>query len=228
MDDHTSQKPSQTTRSAAGRAEAPRARRQRASRSAGAGRADLWLGRQLRSLRRAKQLSLKQVAEEAGLSIGMVSQVERGLASPSIRSLRQIGEALGVPVSWFFHQAGERPADEADKIVRREDRRQLHLPTMGTNADLVTMELLTPDLAGALQLMLMTLAPHFVSGPVHQHAGEEAGLVLSGAFRLWLGDESFVVNEGDSFRFTSERPHRYANASEGVTRVMWVLTPPVC
>src|SRR5690349_18288817 len=64
--------------------------------------ADLWLGTQLRALRKAKQLSLAELAAGAELSIGMVSQIERGLASPSIRSLRKLGEALGVPISWFF------------------------------------------------------------------------------------------------------------------------------
>ena len=76
--------------------------------------ADLWLGLQLRSLRKAKELSLAELAAAADLSIGMVSQIERGLASPSIRSLRKLGEALGVPISWFLHANTGRPAVESN------------------------------------------------------------------------------------------------------------------
>lgn len=188
--------------------------------------ADLWMGIQLRSLRKAKQMSLVQVAEAAGLSIGMVSQIERGLASPSIKSLRKLSEALGVPVGWFFHpQTGGRPS-ERETIVRRADRRQLRLSTAATH-ELGAMELLTPDLSGDIELLLLTLEPGFDSGPAHRHRGQEAGLVLAGALDLWVGDDQFVVNQGDSFRFASGDPHRYANASERTTQVVWVLSPPL-
>ncbi|MCK6452567.1 MAG: cupin domain-containing protein [Alphaproteobacteria bacterium] len=189
--------------------------------------ADLWLGIQLRSLRKAKEMSLQQVADAAELSIGMVSQIERGLASPSIRSLRKLAEALGVPISWFFHANTGRPEVELRRIVRREDRRQLRLPKVGSTHELGIFELLTPDLSGDIELLLMTMEPGFDSGPVHQHRGEEAGLVLTGAMALWVGDDHFIVNQGDSFRFSSQDPHRYANASDRTTRVCWALTPPL-
>lgn len=190
--------------------------------------ADLWLGVQLRSLRKAKALSLAEAAARAGLSIGMVSQIERGLASPSIRSLGRLAEALEVPIAWFFHAGNGRPPAEIDKVVRRDDRRQLRLPTVGSTHDLASVELLTPDLSGALELLLMTFEPGFNSGPTHHHRGEEAGLVLSGALKLWLDRDCFVLKEGDSFRFSSERPHRYANAVDRTTRVVWAITPPLC
>lgn len=189
--------------------------------------ADLWLGIQLRSLRKAKEMSLQQLADAAELSIGMVSQIERGLASPSIRSLRKLGEALGVPISWFFHANTGRPEAELSKIVRRDDRRQLHLPKMGSTDELGIFELLTPDLSGEIELLLMTMEPGFDSGPTHQHRGEEAGLILSGTLELWVGEDHFVLQQGDSFRFSSQDPHRYANPSDRTTQVCWALTPPL-
>jgi transcriptional regulator with XRE-family HTH domain len=188
--------------------------------------ADLWMGLQLRSLRKAKQMSLVQLAEAAGLSIGMVSQIERGLASPSIRSLRKLGEALDVPIGWFFHPQSGARQPELETIVRRENRRQLRLSTAATH-DRVVMELLTPDLSGDIELLLLTFEPGFDSGPPHRHRGQEAGLVLAGSMELWVGEERFVVNQGDSFRFSSTDPHRYANASERTTQVVWVLSPPL-
>ncbi len=132
-----------------------------------------------------------------------------------------------MPVAWFFHADAGRPEAELKMIVRREDRRQLRLPTVGTNADLVVMDLLTPDLSGDIQLLMMTLEPGFTSGKTHSHRGEEAGLVVAGALRLWHAEHEFLLNTGDSFRFPSTSPHRYANASDGPTQVVWVLSPPL-
>lgn len=217
-------------KASAARMPAPRARRPplEAPAAPTAGKvADLWLGLQLRSLRKAKLLSLQQVAEAAGLSIGMVSQIERGLASPSIKSLRKLSDALDVPIAWFFHNDAGRPPAELDTIVRREDRRQLRLPMVGSTADLMVVEMLTPDLSGDIELLLMTLEPGFNSGTAHQHRGEEAGLVLAGSLELWLGDKHLLINQGDSFRFSSETPHRYASASDRTTQVVWALSPPL-
>jgi transcriptional regulator with XRE-family HTH domain len=185
--------------------------------------ADIWLGLQMRTLRRAKGLSLKQLAEQAGLSIGMVSQIERGISSPSIRSLRQISDALGVPPTRFFHDGEHPPIEEMDKIVRRHARRMLMLPANG-----VSKQLLTPGCAGLLELMLVIIEPGGSSGPEHYtHKGEEAGVVLTGAMELWIDGRSHLLKEGDSFRFKSTTPHRFASASESRTEVLWVVTPPL-
>ena len=70
--------------------------------ASGDGHDERWLGLRLKALRRERKLSLHGLAELSGLSTGMLSQIERGLSSPSIRSLRLLGVALRVPISWFF------------------------------------------------------------------------------------------------------------------------------
>src|SRR6188768_709905 len=74
--------------------------------------ANVWLGYQIRSLRTALRMSLKEVAKRASVSIGMLSQLERGLTSPSIRSLRRISEALEVAPSYFFERGSPPPLEE--------------------------------------------------------------------------------------------------------------------
>jgi len=185
--------------------------------------ADLWLGMQLRDLRRLRGLSLKQLGERAGLSVGMLSQIERGLSSPSIRSLRQISEALGVPPARFFHEQEAPALPEIGKIVRRGAGRVLRLPTNG-----VSKQLLTPDLSGALEMLLVIVEPGGSSGPEHYtHKGEECGHVLSGSLRLWIGEDVFALERGDSFRFPSATPHRFENPGRSETQVLWVITPPL-
>jgi transcriptional regulator with XRE-family HTH domain len=193
-----------------------------AGETAGLSSADLWLGQQLRALRKAQGLSLEQLAESSGLSIGNLSQIERGVSSPSIRSLKRLSESLKVPVGEVFHAIELPPAAEFGTIMRRKARPILNLPTTG-----VLKELLSPTSPGVLQLLMVTIEPGGSSGKEHYtHKGEEAGVVLTGRLELWIEDQRYILNEGDSFRFKSTRPHRFGSASKLVTKVLWATTPP--
>ena len=183
---------------------------------------NLWLGFQIRSLRLSKGYSLQTLAKKACLSVGMVSQLERGLVSPTVRSLRYISDALEVPTAYFFLEGKPPPTEEIGRIVRQSARRRLRLTSSG-----MTKDLLTPDTSGLLQLTLITLEPNGSSGAeAYTHQGEDAGFVLKGSLKLWVGDDTHILNEGDSFRFKSELPHRFANADTRVTEVLWSVTPP--
>lgn len=183
---------------------------------------DAAVGAALRALRRARGLSLQQVAASTGLSIGLISQVERGLSSPSVRALRALAEALGVTVGWLFHHGAPPPPEEFGVVLRQASRRRMEF-----NGGEVLKELLTPDLDGALEMLIVEIAPGGSSGGVpYTHPGEECGLVLAGALDLWVEDRHFRLNEGDAFRFASTRPHHFANPTGQRARVLWVITPP--
>lgn len=185
--------------------------------------ADLWLGMQIRDLRKTGHLSLQHLADKSGLSVGLLSQIERGLTSPSIRSLRQLSEALGVTPARFFHQETPPPSAEIGRIVRRGQGRQLRLTGNG-----VAKWLMTPDLSGDLEMLLVEIAPGGRSGDEsYTHKGEECGYVIRGALQLWIDEDSFLLREGDSFRFKSATPHRFESASDDMTHVLWVITPPL-
>jgi len=185
--------------------------------------ADLWLGQQIRALRKAQRLSLAQLAERSDLSIGNLSQIERGVRSPSVRSLQRLSECLKVPIADLFQTRSLPPASELGTILRRKARPILNLSKSGCHK-----ELLTPMMPGTLQLLLVTLDPGGSSGTEHySHKGEEAGVVIAGAMKLWIEDQAYVLKEGDSFRFKSTRRHRFESASKQVTRVLWAITPPI-
>ena len=85
------------------------------------------IGTRMRELRKARGLTLKQLAGETGLSIGYLSQLERQEADPSVRALSVIGTALGVGVNWFFPDPVEQQDPDADLVVRADRRRTLRL-----------------------------------------------------------------------------------------------------
>lgn len=179
---------------------------------------DRAVGRRLRDLRRERGLSLEQVAARTGLSIGFVSQVERGLSSPSLRVLALLADTLQTGIGGLFESIA---APEPDPIVVLEiDRPELQLWRAG-----ITKQLLTPagDASG-LSLFQVILMPGASTGEEpFGHDGEEAGLVLEGRLTLVVEARTLDLAAGDSFRFASRRPHRFGNpATRTRTVVLWV------
>lgn len=186
------------------------------------GDCDVWVGRQVRDLRKARRMSLKQLSQASGLSIGLISQIERGTSSPSLRSLRALAAALDVTPLWFFNDGKPPLADEGDIVTRRKAGRKLELPQKR-----LTKELLTPDLSGTLQMLLVTLEPGGSTGSEsYWHPGEECGHLLDGELELWVGERHFHLKKGDSFRFNSETPHRSFNPGRTAVRILWITSPP--
>ncbi|MET4386357.1 transcriptional regulator with XRE-family HTH domain [Bradyrhizobium sp. F1.4.3] len=179
---------------------------------------DQRLGETVRLLRQRAGLSIQDVANKTGLSNGMISQLERARAMPSIRTLRLLSIALDVPISYFFETSD--PADVPRYIVRKNSRRLLRLTASG-----VVKEALTPADQGQLELYELTLNPGASSGTDFlQHTGEKAGYILSGSLRLWLDNQAHLLEAGDSFRFPSIVPHMFDNPTQQAARVIWVTT----
>jgi transcriptional regulator with XRE-family HTH domain len=179
------------------------------------------LGQMIRETRKARELTLQQLAEATNLSVGHLSEIERGIASPAITTLHDIAKALGVTVGWFFqNEEGVDPA-ERGLIVRAANRRSLGYSTG------ISDQLLSPHLQGQLEMLLSRFPPGTGSGDTpYTHRGEEAGIVIQGVMQLWIGDKTFVLQAGDSFSFASTTPHRYQNVGTEEAVVIWAITPP--
>ncbi|MEQ9490018.1 MAG: cupin domain-containing protein [Alphaproteobacteria bacterium] len=180
------------------------------------------VGRELKDLRRARDLTLTDLGKLTGLSRGYLSQIERGKSIPSVKALHSISRALNVTISWFFPENdGDDEPDLSDIVVRAGNRRQLSFERG------VTDQLLSPSLGGSIELLRCVFEPHSGSGSQpYTHQGEETGIVLSGTLHLWVGDRHIVLNEGDSFAFPSTEPHRYTNPTDQEAVVIWAISPP--
>lgn len=178
------------------------------------------LGADLRALRKARGVTLAELADKLGRSVGWVSQVERDLSDPSMRDLRAIAQALGFPVSMLFGQAAG-PAGEAGRVVRRGARR-----TLGSDAAGLTEELLSPDLTDDFEMLHSTFAPHSDRGETISRPTQEVGYVVSGQLEMEIGEHRFVLGPGDSFRVKGES-FRWRNPFDKPAEVIWVIAPPV-
>ncbi|WP_255720344.1 cupin domain-containing protein [Acuticoccus kalidii] len=191
--------------------------------AANGARPDEAVGRSVRFYRKRRGLNLEQAAELTGLSVSMISKIERGLTSPSVRSLYALSSAFNIPVGTLFSEQDEDASAEDGLVVRKDARRKLDF-----GEKRLVKELLTPQPIGTLELLMIVLAPGGSTGEdVFSHDGEEGGLVLSGRLELWVDETRLLLNPGDSFTFQSQRQHRFRNAAEEETRVLWINTPPI-
>jgi len=178
------------------------------------------LGRDLRGLRKAQGITLKELALKIGRSVGFLSQIERGISEPSITDLRGIAKAFDVPVSWFF-LFDEDDTPENKFIVRAGARRSL-----GTREGGIVEELLSPDLGGSFEMFRSVIEPGARLDETVLRETEEAGYIVSGTLDLWIEDEKFSLTSGDSFRF-EHMPYHWANTGTEPVVIIWVVSPPV-
>ncbi|SAL46135.1 DNA-binding protein [Caballeronia sordidicola] len=191
------------------------------------------LGMRLRALRRGAGLSLSELAKRADVAIGTISQIERGLANPSIRILEQLRVALDVPLTTLLE--GDEPTPEISSSDAKESniaefvRRSSQRPQFSVSAGGLIKELLTPHGHHDLQFMIISLPPGSNSEEVLIGPGEKAGLVLEGEIRLTVGNRCEVLIQGDSFQFSSVVAHRIDNRSGSESRVLWIMNtrPPI-
>jgi transcriptional regulator with XRE-family HTH domain len=190
-------------------------------------RESLELGRAIRAMRVERSLTLKTVARIAGVSQSLISQVERGLASPSISTLRRIASALDVPIAALFIGNGGASDGESDSagrrlVVRRNERKGLHVARSK-----VVYELLTPDLNRKVEFIWIEYEPGAVTHPdPMSHPGEENAVCLEGSVVVIIEGQEFVLNEGDSISFESGRPHQVENRSNERAVLVSAITPP--
>lgn len=179
---------------------------------------DVQLGARIRALRLSGRRSLRAVAADAGVTESFLSRVERGIASPSIATLRRIAEALGSTIGGLF----EGPASNG-RVVRAGERRQL----VDTKRKWKEF-LLTPRDSKQFQVILSFIEPHTGTGPKpYSHdSDQECVIVLKGRMEFWVADEYYELGEGDSLVFESRLPHRNRNPGPKRAEVLWIISPP--
>jgi transcriptional regulator with XRE-family HTH domain len=175
------------------------------------------VGSKIRALRKELGMSSSELAEAAGLSQSAISQIERGVVDPSLRTLRAIAETLNTPIFTFFLDTPSK-----DIVVRRNRRRSFSPPDYKGR-----YELLSPDSNGKLEMISMSLEPGTASSmqPLC-HAGDECMVVLQGQAEIIAGDERFELNAGDSIYLNEGIPHRVTSVGDQELVCIVAISPP--
>lgn len=175
------------------------------------------LGQRLKTLRGERGMTISELAARAGLSSGLISQIERGNSNPSMNTLEKLRVALGANV-WEFRDPVPEPSEST--YVRRASKRPKI--TVGTNG--FSKELLSPRNNDELRFMILTLPKGARSSNVLNGPGDKGGYVLEGQVRLTIEGDVSVLDPGDSFQFPSSVSHFVENVAEETARVLWIIS----
>lgn len=177
------------------------------------------LGANIRALRKDQGLTLKVLAQLSGLSHPFLSQVERGLARPSMSSLHQISEALGTNASWLL--AGSENTREAT-VVRASDTAAVPASELG---DMDGVRRVVAPEASPFQVVEFSGAPDgFREYWVHD--GFETIYVISGVVDVDLDGEIFRLEPSDSISYDTRQPHRLRAATAETVKLLMIEASP--
>jgi transcriptional regulator with XRE-family HTH domain len=182
--------------------------------------AELDVGTRLKELRTERGLSQRALAGLAGITAGALSQMENGLTSPSVSTLKRILSALGVSMAAFFSEC-EEPHQESTFIYRSASLHDIS-PVEGIRY----MALPGDADERTIQLMHEHYAVGASTGDEHyRHEGEECGIVLEGSFEVTVAGVRGILGPGDVYYFASDQPHGFKNVGSKPVRLVTACTP---
>ena len=180
-------------------------------------RPELALGARVRGFRTARKLTLRQVAEKAGVSESFLSQVERGASGVSISTLHTIAAALGLTVADLFDDSNV----SAHRVVHPEDRPMIQVPG-------VRKYMLTRQPLQGLEVLECEYEPGASTGGTgHSHGdSQELFVVLGGSLVVTIDGHAYEMTEGDSIEYRSSSSHAVTNVSDIAARGLFIISPP--
>jgi transcriptional regulator with XRE-family HTH domain len=209
-----------------------------------------FIGEKLRAARERDKLSQRDLAARADISASLLSQIETGKVTPSMRSMYNIATALSLPIDYFLPGTGlTAPVRVALEDMTASDLREAELngeidtntsgfliarpstpvvyanarPTIALRGG-VEWARLTANAEQDAEFLEITYAPGASSGSsLSHHPGREFGMVLEGVLQVELGFERYLLREGDSLIFDSNTPHRLNNVGLKPMRALWVV-----
>lgn len=185
---------------------------------------ELAIGREVRAHRHKQNITVAELAQLTGISIGMVSKIENGNTSPSLSTLQTLSNALGVTLTSFFRRFEESRSAihtkagegvEMERAGTRAGHQYNLLGHLGSNASGVMVE-----------PYLITLNEESDIFPTFQHDGIEMLYMLEGEVSYRHGDHLYVLKSGDTLFFDADAPHGPEILHELPARYLSVISYP--
>ncbi len=174
----------------------------------------LVVGARIRAIRSRQQLTLRDVAERTGVSVSMLSMLERGVSTASVGTLVAVASALGVHMYDLF---AHRDSADGSPVTRLDEQ------TVVRMGEGTTRRVAHHDSAAGVELAVNEYEPGGASGPsATHHDGREFGVLISGRLTIELDGQSHTLEPGDAIAYSSDRPHRIANTGEERAVAVWV------
>lgn len=170
-----------------------------------------------REISKEKGLSSRDLAKLADITPSMLSQIERGVANPSISTLKILAKCLDVPTFSFLLE----DINTSHLVVRSNERKTMKVKEL-------TYSLVSPDFTGNLATAIIEVPPMMSSSETPlAHKGEEVAYVLEGKIKVYLDEEVYVLEKEDSVKIPSHLTHKWDNPFDEKAVILFSVTPPV-
>lgn len=174
------------------------------------------IGSKIREIRMLNGLTQEELADRSELSKGFISQLENDLTSPSISTLEDILQCLGMTINEFFSQ--EPP--QVQIVFRDED----YFEKIDEELKNKTEWIVPNAQKNIMEPIRLTLGAGGETYPDNPHEGEEFGYVLKGEITLIIGKDKHKAKAGEAFYYTPDKKH-YITSKKGA-EILWVSAPP--
>ena len=189
-------------------------------------------GSRIREMRKRRGLTLKEVAEATGYTIGHISQIERDLKSPSLVALRKIAACLNCSEVWLIMDDSELSAKSSEEgkkskesyLMRKENRIPMKIPEIDVSYSIFTPSKLPNAQEAQMTGLIVRLKPNtWVTEKMISHGNyDESLLLLKGELELRIDNSTYMIYEGDSFYIPKNCLHNYLNTSnEEATTIVY-------
>jgi len=175
------------------------------------------LGQKIRDFRKMRQLTVRRLAEEAGTSASMISQIENGKAAPGFANLVRIANALGVSLGDLV---SDTQISSTSRVVRQTERPYVKWGVRSRKY------LITPRPFKHVEAYELDMAPGDRTGQLTYGDTSVLVIVTAGHGSIQVNEDIFEMQEGDSLAFSTAEPHEFANLADSPFRAIFVLTPP--
>ncbi|MCF0242616.1 MAG: helix-turn-helix transcriptional regulator [Treponema sp.] len=177
-------------------------------------------GEKLRMMREHKGYTLKYVAQQAGVSESLVSQIERNHVSPAIDTLLSLAEVLDINLEFLFD---EYRRQHPVQIIRADERAKMN------EDDVHYEELAQPDpneKSHDFEAYIVKIPAHtHTHRGSYGHIGREVGIITKGKAALHYENQVYQMSEGDSVSFPASAPHTLENAGDTELEAIWIVSP---
>ena len=180
-------------------------------------------GSRIREMRKRRGLTLKEVADATGYTIGHISQIERDLKSPSLVALRKIAACLNCSEVWLIMDDSELSAKSSEEgkkskesyLMRKENRIPMKIPEIDVSYSIFTPSKLPNAQEAQMTGLIVRLKPNtWVTEKMISHGNYgESLLLLKGELELRIDNSTYMIYEGDSFYIPKNCLHNYLNTS---------------
>lgn len=182
------------------------------------------IGLEVRAIRKRNSITVAELSEVSGISIGMLSKIENGLTSPSLSTLQALSHSLGVPISQLL-----RRFEDEHMAVQVKSGKGVSIDRRGTRAghQYQLLGYLGANQSGVIvEPYMITLTDDSDVFPTFQHGGVEYLYLIEGRIAYQHGEKHYLMEPGDSLFFDADAPHGPVELIELPARFLSIIAYP--